>query len=130
MEPSPLEDLKILLGETSITTTQNQDQPQHSTTKWTSIYDESDDSSGGRESVTKPRAGSSEIALSSIGRVSDPMVDFCPIVSVSRIHYKYKDKRPQGFEEADLRFFAKGKFWQRPWSLYATVSPLPDQTQS
>ena len=59
-----------------------------------------------------------------IGEITSPNVEFCPVVALSRIHLKYKDKRPEGYKDASDLFFSSGKFWKRCWSLCVVPSGI------
>ena len=129
MDPSPLEKMKMLVGENAFheAESQNAGKPPPSKASlqgWTDVNEELEASSDEDLKILKdgsnkrvlPRSSFEEMQLPR-GEPCKPATDFCPAIAASRMHHKYKDKRPQGFDEANARYFDKGKFWERKWTL-------------
>ena len=133
MEVTPLERLKLLVGEEAFQEAERQaaEKPQPDTGTregWADVNEELDISTDEdlksskqvRKKLFRTSRGSENGSIT-LGDLCKPGLEFCPVIAVSRMHYKYKNKRPQGFDEANERYFAKGKFWERKWTLYVRV---------
>ena len=129
MDFTPLEKMKMLVGENAFHKAESQNSGKPPSGKaglqgWTDVNEELEASSDEDSKNQKDDSNKRVLPLNSLrkmplprGEPCKPTTDFCPAIAASRMHYRYKDKRPQGFDEASARYFDKGKFWERKWTL-------------
>ena len=131
MDITPLENMKMLVGENAFHEAESQitrkPKPGIAAQQgWADVNEALEASSD--EDSSRLKEGSNKRVVNNFadgplsrGELCKLATDFCPAIAASRLHFKYKDKRPQGFDEANERYFDKGKFWERKWTLYVAL---------